>query len=146
MSGAVEGVALLPCPFCGGDGAIESQPSYSQAANTHERHRGWCDECGYGLEWHSYEADAIDAWNTRTTPPARSYADEDVALEAAISAMGWTDKRMVEDARKIAAGFWFETYGFGGDCCLTGSQTTSFRSCLDGARAAIRLLSQGGKA
>ena len=90
--------------------------------------------------------DALAAAGFITTPPARSYADEDVALDAAISAMGWTDKRMVEDARKIAAGFWFETYGFGGDCCLTGPQVTSFRSCLDGARAAIRLLSQGGKA
>ncbi len=66
MSGAVEGVALSPCPFCGGKADIESQPSYSQAANTHERHRGWCDECGFGLEWHSYKPDAVAAWNKRT--------------------------------------------------------------------------------
>ena len=69
--------------------------------------------------------------------------DEGVALEAALSAMGWADERMIADARKIAGGFWFETYGYGGNCCLTVPQVASLRSCLDGARAAIRLLSQG---
>ena len=65
MSGGVEGAELLPCPFCGGIGDIESQPSYDQAAATYQRHRGWCDQCGFGLDWHSYEPDAIAAWNTR---------------------------------------------------------------------------------
>lgn len=56
---------LKPCPFCNGVGDIESQPSYSQAANTYERFRGWCDNCGFGLDWHSHESDAIAAWNHR---------------------------------------------------------------------------------
>ena len=58
---------LKSCPFCGGVGDLESQPSYSQAANTYNRYRGWCDRCGFGLDWHSDEADAITAWNTRAT-------------------------------------------------------------------------------
>jgi len=72
MSGAVEGVALLPCPFCGQagkaiigpvrDGAAVCCPNFAclgqvQAFNPNAR------------------AKAIAAWNTRTTPPARSYAD-----------------------------------------------------------------------
>ena len=56
---------LKPCPFCGGVGDIESRPSYSQAADTYFSYRGWCEQCGLGLAWHSYEAEAIAAWNTR---------------------------------------------------------------------------------
>lgn len=66
--GAQDSGVLLPCPFCGGVGDIESQPSYSQAANTYDRYRGWCDQCGFGLDWHGHEADAIAAWNRRATP------------------------------------------------------------------------------
>lgn len=71
---------LKACPFCGSCGDIESQPSYSQAANTYARYRGWCDQCGFGLDWHSHEADAITAWNTRHPTPA---ADEVEAGDAA---------------------------------------------------------------
>lgn len=112
MSRAVEGVALLPCPFCGGKGDIESQPSYDQAAATYQRHRGWCDQCGFGLDWHSYEPDAITAWNTRTTPPARSYADG------------------VEDAAKVV------------ECSLSGSVLEQEIFLVARIAAAIRLLSQ----
>ena len=222
---------LQPCPLCGGEGDIESQPSYDQAAATNERHRVWCDQCGFGMDWHNYKPDAVAAWDTRAGSDDahlreriavlerenRNYAktmdmigqlpaaptispqtlaapgevdfrallieagrnagaylddrvsddflkvipeevrlriaslatvaaanDEGVALDAAISAMGWYDKRMIDDARKVAAGDRFETYGYGGECCLTGPQVASFRSCLDGALAAIRLLTQGG--
>ena len=59
---------MLPCPFCGHAGDIESMPSVSQAAGTYEVFRGWCDACGYGLNWCNHEPDAVAAWNTRTTP------------------------------------------------------------------------------
>lgn len=79
MSGGVPAGELLPCPFCGGVGDIESQPSYCQAANTYDRYRGWCDQCGFGLDWHGHETDAITAWNTRATPtPPIEGRDADV--------------------------------------------------------------------
>ena len=138
------------CPFCG-SADVELRESITDEQIT-------CCHCGArsGLIYLG-ASDAVNAanrrvlvsaWNTRAAPPARTYAEgvEDAAVDAAISAIGWTDERMIADARKIAAGVWFETYGFGGDCCLTGPQVTSFRSCLDGASAAIRLLSQGEEA
>jgi len=74
-----EDAKLEACPFCGGPGDIESQPSYDQAANTYERHRGWCDYCGYGLDWHSYLPDAIASWNTRS--PDTRLAQAEAALK-----------------------------------------------------------------
>lgn len=68
---------LKACPFCGGKAQIESRPSYSQAANTYECHRGWCDDCGFGMDWCNHEPDAIAAWNRRTPDAARVVGRED---------------------------------------------------------------------
>ncbi|MET1083785.1 MAG: Lar family restriction alleviation protein [Burkholderiales bacterium] len=115
MSGAVEGVALLPCPFCGGEelshGFASGGGVYFGTVQCH------ADGCGAAFTMDSGEDEAVAAWNTRvgssdahlreriavlerenrnyaktmeiigqmpappvlTTPPARSYADEDVA-------------------------------------------------------------------
>lgn len=109
-------VGMKPCPFCGGEGDIESQPSYSQAANTYDRYRGWCDHCGFGLDWHSYEVDAITAWNTRASlSPTHTVSDmgvDDIAalmFEAVVGRSGrrWREcepalqDRYRESARKF---------------------------------------------
>jgi len=51
---------LKPCPFCGGEADIESTSAYASV---------YCDDCGGQSEVHSSEAEAIAAWNARTTPP-----------------------------------------------------------------------------
>ena len=55
---------LLPCPFCGGEGAI----------TPHVHHRALqacvCDECSSSSGWYLHEEEAIAAWNRRTSPPA----------------------------------------------------------------------------
>lgn len=76
--------SLEACPFCGEPGTIESRPSYSQAANTYSEHRGWCDNCAFGLDWHNYEPDAIDAWNRRaalSTPPIAGQEVRNIAAD-----------------------------------------------------------------
>jgi len=115
MSGAVEGVALLPCPYCDG-------PAVNVA--------GEYITCGspvfISCAGRSVRADLED-WNTRTTPPARSYADgvEDAAKVAE------EQTRLNAQARRDRAddALAFEFQGLG-----------------DVITAAIRLLPQGGKA
>jgi|SRR5690606_21932681 len=55
---------LLPCPFCGGEGAI----------TPHVHHRALqacvCDECSSSSGWYLHEEEAIAAWNRRTPPAA----------------------------------------------------------------------------
>jgi hypothetical protein len=122
MSGAVEGVALLPCPFCGKAPCIETEKAcYAvMCVNAH---------CGESMSrWFMSEAEAVAAWNVRaplTTPPARSYADA------------------IEDAAKVAEDL---TFGIDiGEWLVMTKKDVSARACHECA-AAIRLLSQGGKA
>jgi hypothetical protein len=116
MSGAVEGVALLPCPFCGNDDPLCYPVEEGSAI-----HQGGCGNADCilfdDLPGNFTSRDHFaDWWNTRTTPPARSYADG-VADCAAIVSAKWEAE---DDASAFLA--------------------------LDAALAAIRLLSQGGKA
>lgn len=116
MSGAVEGAALLPCPnpWC-----IARTPPLLCAL----KHDGWRVRCECGVSsWRKpTDAEAANAWNTRTTPPARSYANG------------------VEDAAKVA-----ENPGF------IEARDTEWDEGVNYAKsyiaAAIRLLSQRGKA
>jgi len=88
MSGAVEGVALLPCPnpWCEEVEGVEASRHI-----TTEKWHVCCDDCMIEGPWaDSYDL-AIAAWNTRTTPPARSYADEDVETQWEV----WEDDLMV---------------------------------------------------
>lgn len=64
----------------------------------------------------------------------------ELAKEAAIVAMGWTDPRMVEDGRRCLAGYRFASFGFGGECFLTSHQVEALRRCHDGARALARAM------
>jgi len=68
---------------------------------------------------------------TAPTPPASP------AVEIAIAAMKWTDERMIADARKIAQGERFASYGYGGDCFLSGPQASAFSDVLKGVSAAL---------
>jgi hypothetical protein len=119
MSGAVEGVALLPCPFCGSAPSIETEKRC---------HAIMClnPDCGEVMtRWLMSADEAVTAWNTRTTPPARSYADA------------------IEDAAKVAEDL---TFGIDiGEWLVMTKKDVSARACHECA-AAIRLLSQGGKA
>jgi len=117
MSEAVEGVALLPCPnpWCEEVEGVEASRHI-----TTEKWHVCCDDCMIEGPWaDSYDL-AIAAWNTRTTPPARSYADG------------------VEDAAKVAEDFEGSASLERADdpCSAVGQEIA----------AAIRLLSQGGKA
>jgi hypothetical protein len=124
MSGAVEGVALLPCPnpWCEEVEGVEASRHI-----TTEKWHVCCDDCMIEGPWaDSYDL-AIAAWNTRTTPPARSYADgvEDAAKVAE------EQTRLNVQARRDRAddALAFEFQGLG-----------------DVITTAIRRLSQGGKA
>lgn len=68
---------LEPCPFCGGESAIEVIPG----ATGPRRSPGCRDETCIGFQvMTSYdrEIDAINAWNRRAADPA--HADEEAAL------------------------------------------------------------------
>lgn len=123
MSGAVEN-----CPFCGSDEVGLFLPSdYRTGANN----RDWYVQCfGCHVETAEYltEAEAVTAWNTRTTPPARSYAD---GLAVAAKHL---DER-AERARVAA---------IGGGMDPLDAELLDYE--YSNAAAAIRLLSQGEKA
>jgi Lar family restriction alleviation protein len=118
MSGAVEGV-LLPCPFCGGtDGDLVE--TFTRATDTLMIWAVECERCGAERASDASEYEAREFWNTRTTPPARSYADG------------------VEDAAKAVEALRREVpYEYNKHPCSTTMRR---------AAAAIRLLSQGEKA
>lgn len=70
----VERVALLPCPFCGGEDVVIFYAAIAYAG---------CAGCGAEGPWHGSDAteqSAITAWNTR----------------AAIAAMGGSNKAVIE--------------------------------------------------
>jgi len=138
MSGAVEG-ALLPCPFCGGtDGDLVE--TFTRATDTLMIWAVECERCGAERASDASEHEAREFWNTRTTPPARSYADG------------------VEDAARIVE------HGYRCSTCAaifidTPSDTLNgghpdngcafpnwYRLTEEEQAEAIRLLSQGGKA
>ena len=136
MSGAVEGVALLPCPFCGGDAFIRHVeahdhtpmlkallPQIEPAEDTY-----W-PECGCGAvtDGCNSQSEAIAAWNTRTTPPARSYADgvEDAA-------------KVADDLANAAASLQAALELHGVDAPVKNAQ----RETATTLAAAIRILSQ----
>ena len=116
MSGAVEGVALLPCPFCASTETGLYRPTEAREGS------GWhdwfvrCHQCHVESAEYETESEAVTAWNTRTTPPARSYADG--VRDAADLALA--DSRMYADPEVAGSVYQLS--------------------------AAIRLLSQGGKA
>ncbi|KQM99461.1 hypothetical protein [Sphingomonas sp. Leaf226] len=128
MSGAVEGVALLPCPFCGND-----DPLCYPVEEGSPIHRGGCGNADCILfddlpgNFTSREHFA-EWWNTRTTPPARSYAD---GLAVAAKHL---DER-AERARVAA---------IGGGMDPLDAELLDYE--YSNAAAAIRLLSQGEKA
>ena len=114
MSGGVEGVALLPCPNPWCESAVPLMP-FTKRDSSVAVICG-CDFHGPAM---ASRDEAVTAWNTRTTPPARSYADG------------------VEDAAKVA-----DDYALG---ALEGGNTL-VEATAETIAAAIRLLSQGGKA
>jgi hypothetical protein len=138
MSGAVEGVALLPCPFCGGKASIYQNTKEDGTGNYDP---GFyfvrCDPCDliHDKAWCVPYTEAVTAWNTRNTPPARSYADG------------------VEDAAKVAdAGLaqWNKIVASGGvtvaGISITEEEAHVAAGACEALSAAIHLLSQGGKA
>ena len=72
------------------------------------------------------KADALSA-----IPIPAPTARDDVAVEVAIRATGWTDERMVASAKKQAI------EGPCADSFLTAHQVTYFMSVLKGVRAAL---------
>jgi len=115
MSGAVEGVALSPCPFCGSCDVVLIPQTGSVE----------CIDCG-AIGPGTLGDDCAALWNTRTTPPARSYAD---AIEDAAKAC--------EDQQQV---FLSPQYA-------TGQPLSSFheRFACGQCAAAIRLLSHSSK-
>lgn len=119
MSGAVEGV-LLPCPFCGGtDGDLVE--TFTRATDTLMIWAVECERCGAERASDASEHEAREFWNTRTTPPARSYADG------------------VEDAAKVA-----ESRKFGD--IAHDAETQAFDAACDEIVGVLRRLLQGEKA
>lgn len=55
---------LLPCPFCGGEGAITPHV-HALALKAVV-----CDQCSSSSGWYLHEEEAIAAWNRRTPPAA----------------------------------------------------------------------------
>lgn len=136
MSGAVEGVALLPCPnpWCEGAEGVE--------ASQHIVSGRWhicCDDCMIDGPWADSHGLAIAAWNTRTTPPARSYADG-VEDAAQIVEHGYRcrtcDAVFIDTPSDIQGGH------PDNGCTFPNWDRLTEESQI----AAIRLLSQGGKA
>jgi len=151
MSGAVEGVALAACPFCAGTETGLYRPTEAREGS------GWhdwfvrCHQCHVESAEYETEAEAVTAWNTRTTPPARSYADaiedaakvaeaytevnfeaagDSVLLDPVLRGKGFSAKNMAESERQQIAGL------------VHSSQAHAGKHLA----AAIRLLSQGEKA
>lgn len=60
---AAEPVALLDCPFCGGDGVIIPENGGS---------RPQCKSCGAGFGYFNSKRNAVEAWNTRAVAPAQA--------------------------------------------------------------------------
>jgi len=126
MSGAVGGMALLPCPFCGGDPITEvSGTSNDGMMISCMNSKCVGPHCSY-----IPPSAAIAAWNTRTTPPARSYADEAGVLQMDREAFA-----RLEDHEPGSMGWRMITEPTRGDC--VGVQAFAAHR-----RAAIRLLSQ----
>ena len=63
-NGITPEVALLPCPFCGGEASVIGDSESGYAAFCHECINDGHTEVG----WYSTKADAADAWNTRYDP------------------------------------------------------------------------------
>jgi len=130
---ATEGVALLPCPFCGSPAVKDyGKLAVSIGCDLHECPSRECYTAGPKEE----EARVVRNWNTRTAPPARTYA-EGVAMACAHfeQAIGDGYPLPADKTTQCAHG------QFGWEDCI---------ACYDDALiakiAAIRLLSQGEKA
>lgn len=72
--------ALLPCPFCGGEAAIDGT-RYGYPAS----HWAKCSNCGSCTTEYTNRASAARAWNTRATEA--STAARIAALEGAVTAL-----------------------------------------------------------
>lgn len=59
--------ALLRCPFCGGKGHV-SEETKEESGTIMCGHIVWCGGCNCSTELFAEQYDAINAWNTRTTP------------------------------------------------------------------------------
>jgi hypothetical protein len=145
MSGAVEGVALLPCPnpWCHSHrGGPVVRPYVHGYTAGYCRVR--CPVCPQIGPEGKTPAEAIAAWNTRTTPPARSYADDDqVYAKGRQDGYAAGRSHALDDAAKVAEDLTFGTEI--GEWLAMTKKEVSARACHECA-AAIRLLSQVGKA
>ena len=59
--------ALLRCPFCGGKGHV-SEETKEESGTIMRGHVVWCGGCNCSTELYTEQYDAINAWNTRTSP------------------------------------------------------------------------------
>lgn len=126
MSEAVEGVALAACPFCGG--------SQVRVVTNTQAAMSWvsCPSCGLEApsETGVSAEQAVTYWNTRTTPPARSYADG--VADVVNLCRQWS-----EPGAKVLSSM----------SGLTDAEHAIAQRTAEGiAEAASGLLSQGGKA
>lgn len=134
MSAGVEGAALLPCPFCGGQASIYQN---TKEDGTGDYDPGFyfvrCDPCDliHDKAWCVPHAEAVTAWNTRATPQGRSYADgvEDAA-KLALTHSGMLALAQGHEDAEGQADRWYEG----------GKHAAQFLS------AAIATLPRGGRA
>lgn len=67
---AGEGVALKPCPFCGGAARAQRKSGVTGQVcrSRYYRERVICKSCGAGTDEHKAPGKAVAAWNRRTLP------------------------------------------------------------------------------
>ena len=57
---------LKPCPFCGGEAEVLSSIRLNE-----QTFFAWCDNCESRGYYYNTEADAVEAWNTRSERTCR---------------------------------------------------------------------------
>lgn len=94
-----------PCPFCGNT-EIEIQHCHTPSVDPAKREPYFpigCPECGAWIEHHKTEADAIDAWNTRTKAGNADVGETPDAIMSGIRAIGEYAEKALAYAQEEAS-------------------------------------------